>query len=395
VLAPPAVSANADSGVAAWTPTVTLSFDVLANDSPGTVPPAGTGGYTDVGTANFDTSSLKLCGPGQVAPNCNLTSLTITGEGTYTVNADATVTFDPVRSFTGTVGTSPMYQICNVIASTWSPSAPPTTCAMAPITPTITPLAPLTLLLDTTSGAVGEVQQINLIANDTVNAGLKALTICGINEVAPNCTQTQVSVENVGSYIVVGGNITFTPLPGFEGLAPSLSYTVVDELERIAFSTYTPYVVPNLPPTASPETKTFVAGVAQSFSSIIQGLATQGPKNLSPALTCIVTSDSCVTRLETSDGTWTVESATGEITFLPKPEVAAGTKASITYRVTDEAGKTAQSTLTPVIAPPPVAANDIKSTAINTGLTFGLLGNDAAGAGITLDQTSVKFCVAG
>lgn len=395
VLAPPAVSANADAGTAAWTSTVTLSFNVLANDSAGTVPAAGTGGYSAVGTAEFNLATLKLCAPGEAAPNCSLSTLTVPGEGTYTVNANGTITFDPITSFTGTVGTSPMYQICNVIGPVWSPSAPPSTCAVAPITPTITPLAPLTLLPDTTSGAVGEAQQISLIANDTVNAGLKTLTICGANEVAPNCTQTQISVPNVGSYQVVGGTITFNPLPGFEGFAPTLSYTVVDEIERIASSTYTPYVVPNLPPTASPEVKTFVPGVAQSFSAIIDGLATKGTKTLSPALTCIVDGASCVSQLVTADGTWTVDSATGEITFLPKANITPGTKPSVTYRVTDQAGKSAQSTLTPVIAPPPAATNDSKTTPINTATTINVLSNDSAGTGESLVPSSVKFCASG
>ena len=39
---------------------------------------------------------------GSVSKECAETTLTVPGEGTYTVNADGTVTFDPLPSFHGT-----------------------------------------------------------------------------------------------------------------------------------------------------------------------------------------------------------------------------------------------------------------------------------------------------
>jgi CshA-type fibril repeat protein len=53
--------------------------------------------------------SIKLCtsldgqmATGSVSKECAETTLTVPGEGTYTVNADGTVTFDPLPSFHGT-----------------------------------------------------------------------------------------------------------------------------------------------------------------------------------------------------------------------------------------------------------------------------------------------------
>ena len=53
--------------------------------------------------------TLRICahvvsaqGSGPVTHGCDLMSLTVSGEGTYTVNADGTVTFDPLPSFHGT-----------------------------------------------------------------------------------------------------------------------------------------------------------------------------------------------------------------------------------------------------------------------------------------------------
>jgi CshA-type fibril repeat protein len=53
--------------------------------------------------------SIKLCttldgqmATGSVSKGCVETTLTVPGEGTYTVNADGTVTFDPLSTFQGT-----------------------------------------------------------------------------------------------------------------------------------------------------------------------------------------------------------------------------------------------------------------------------------------------------
>jgi CshA-type fibril repeat protein len=53
--------------------------------------------------------SIKLCATldgqmatGPVSQGCTETTLTVPGEGTYTVNSDGTVTFDPLPSFHGT-----------------------------------------------------------------------------------------------------------------------------------------------------------------------------------------------------------------------------------------------------------------------------------------------------
>jgi CshA-type fibril repeat protein len=54
-------------------------------------------------------STLRICanvvttqGAGPVAHSCDQMSLTVPGEGTYTVNPDGTVTFDPLSTFHGT-----------------------------------------------------------------------------------------------------------------------------------------------------------------------------------------------------------------------------------------------------------------------------------------------------
>jgi CshA-type fibril repeat protein len=78
------------------------------------------------GFAN-DMTKMFLCLPSQTPMNCNVgigQPLTIPGEGTYTLNADGTVTFDPVPTFTGTA-TPIKYQIADTSGRTSSSTINP------------------------------------------------------------------------------------------------------------------------------------------------------------------------------------------------------------------------------------------------------------------------------
>ncbi len=92
-----------------------IIFDPLSNDSFSASRPAV-------------ESSLKLCSiaPREMPNSCTATSLIVSGEGTYTVNANGTVTFDPLPSYTG-VATPVTYVVADSLGRY----------ANATITPTI------------------------------------------------------------------------------------------------------------------------------------------------------------------------------------------------------------------------------------------------------------------
>ncbi|MEI6405370.1 MAG: SwmB domain-containing protein, partial [Actinomycetes bacterium] len=105
---PPVANADTSSGLN----DVNQVISILAND-------------TEPGNP-IDITTVKLCDPtstpAQVSPNCNLTTLVISGEGTYTANTDGTVTFDPLSSFSGTA-TPVTYQVSDTNVPALSASA--------------------------------------------------------------------------------------------------------------------------------------------------------------------------------------------------------------------------------------------------------------------------------
>jgi CshA-type fibril repeat protein len=179
-------------------------------------------------------SSLLLCGYGTGPFVCDKTSLTVPNEGTYTVNSNGTVTFDPLPNFVGTA-TSVQYQISDT-------QLRPTT---ATITPTVTP-AP-SANPDTSLDYVNITQSKSVLANDTAGFGVlstSSLFLCGPSQTTPNCSALTVSVEG-GVYTVnqSTGVVTFTPSADWAGVAPAVTYQVTNGSNQVTSSTYTPTVV--------------------------------------------------------------------------------------------------------------------------------------------------------
>ena len=347
-------------------------------------------------------TTVKLCGiaPVQNPNSCDKTSLTVPNEGTYTVNpSTGVVTFDPLPSFTGTVLTVVKYQVNDTLNRTVNSTITPT--VGAPPLPSASP--------NISSGAYDTNQLIDPLANDSpgaVDFPFVATTVklCGIDPVqTPNgCTQTTLVVPNEGTYTVnpSTGVVTFDPLPSFTGtVATVVKYQVNDTLNRTVNSTITPSVDPISAPSATPETKSVLPGGTVSFTNVTggSGLATGTGLAISgSSATCLInpaTPSICGTGFTNSDGTWSINQATGVVTFVANDPLSAGTKISVTYRVTDVTGQTATSTLTPIVPPPPVATNDTSSGPYDTNQLINPLTNDAPGdSSAPLVATTVKLC---
>lgn len=398
----PVPTAVVDTGSAAFGQPVV--FDTIDNDGPGT-PPDGV-------TATLNPASVRLCdpspSPGQAAPNCTAESLTVDGEGTYTVNTTTgDITFAPATGFTGTATRAPAYQVCNTITGGTSASE----CATSAVVPTIDPPAAPVAVDDSSAGAWDTPQLITVLGNDTADraAPLVASTVrlcsplSSPAQAAPNCTATSVTVPGQGTYSVgADGTVTFDPLPGFRGAATPVGYQVEDATGAVASARITPSVTPPPAPSAAGETKRLLPGTSVLFTRITgaNGLASgEGLRTSGPGATCLVTpgsnpaacdSDGVVT--VAGQGTWSLNPATGEVAFSAMTGVAPGTLTPMTYRVTDVTGQVATATLTPIIPAPPAARNDESTGAWNVPQAIDVVANDVSATGVSLVATSVRMC---
>ena len=392
VVPPPPPSANADTTVGKVGQVQTVT--PFANDT------VGASGIT------FTSSSVKLCSTGQSAPSCTATSLVRAGEGTYSVNTTTgVVTFTPCSApntpagasctgaFTGTA-TPVTYQVGTSFGDT----------ASSTYTPKVVP--PPTAVADTQTGAWDTNQTFTPTSNDAAGSGASLVAapsgIC-LNSVtvASSCTATSLTVSNQGTYTLnpSTGVVTFDPLPTFTGTATPIKYAVADNLGQQNLATITPTVTPPAAPTANPESKTVIPGGSVAFTTLtgVGGLASTGGPTFTTSATCLVdasvTPNTCGTTLTIAgEGTWSLNTATGVVTFTASQSVTPGTKTAVTYRVTDATGQTATSTLTPIVPPPPTVNPDSSVDEQNQTQVLSPLSNDSAAASTSLNASSLRLC---
>jgi CshA-type fibril repeat protein len=386
-----------DSPVPTAVPDTTLgplntaqSVNLLTNDVK-TVSAAGV-------ATNLDPASIRLCDPAtnQVAPNCTVgpgSTITVANVGTYSVDNTGVVTFTPVNGYTGTP-TPIGYQVTDTNGQVGNSTYTPTVSSTTPIA-----------FNNTSSGPYDTNQTLNVLANDiagTLSAfDVTTVRLCTTATTVAQCTGTILTIAGEGTYTVnPDGTVTFNPLPTFTGTATTIKYVVQDGIQQSTNATITVTVADPAPPVATSETKSVIPGGTVAFTTLTgsSGLATSTAA-FDIAATCLITPASSPATCDADgivtiagEGTYTLNTSTGVVTFVAAANATPGTKTALTYRVTDVTGQTATSTLTPIIPPVPTATNDTSAGAYDTNQTISPLTNDAAGSGATLTASSVKLC---
>jgi CshA-type fibril repeat protein len=164
-------------------------------------------------------SSLKLCGSGESLGSCTRTVLSIENEGTYTVNPDGTVTFDPLPTFYGTA-TPVTYEAVDIAGQRLHATITPV--VIAPPLPAAT--------TDEVFGKKGRSVVFSPWLNDfagtapddfagNIKLVPSSIRLCGLGQLAPNCTLTKLTTAD-GKYSVdtKTGKVTFVPRTGFTGM---------------------------------------------------------------------------------------------------------------------------------------------------------------------------------
>ena len=286
------------------------------------------------------------------------------------------------------------------------------------------PPAP-TAVNDAQSSAWDTNQTYSPLANDSADASTSldstTLKLCPVGTASPynatSCSQTSITVAGQGVYTISGSTVIFNPDGTFFGVVSTpVRYVIADALGQYASAIITPTIGPK----ATPDTLTLAAGATATFRTITgsNGIATGASLNTTSTFLCGSgeTAPNCTATTVTVSGVgvYTLNQATGVVTLVAAANATPGTKASLTYVVTDSTGMTASSTLTPTIpvpaapvvptpvaptpvpepTPPPlsVASPDTTSDFKGKVHSIDVLTNDKAGTGLTLDALTLKFC---
>ncbi len=332
---PPNASMTADSGSAGVD--INQTFSVLANDTPGN------------GTT-FDSASLRLCDVGEYLPTCTALTVTINGEGTYTIGSNGVVTFNPDPDFAGVAGVI-SYQVTDSVGRVTSSTVQPTVTAVPPSA------APDTILL-----APGQISSFRSIFASgglvSINAGgvdLDVSSVCIEDPVSLQCATTPIAVagEGVFSIDTNTGIVSFAAESGaLAGPQTVITYRITDRAGNVVQSTLTPIIV--APPILSPDASSGVQGAPQ----VIRPLVNDRPGNNNVPLVpsslrlCarneVAPACTRTTLVIDGEGAYVVNTATGDITFTPLASFS-GSATSISYVLDDSLGQRQTSTIALVV----------------------------------------------
>ena len=272
---------------------------------------------------------------------------TIPGEGTYTVAPDGTVTFVPEKSFTGK-GTGVTVKRVDKNGTE----------VTAKYTPTVTSVTPTADPAETT-GKQGQVQT----GAPTFTAGNPEVPM---NDAVPATFEdgsTTKTVDGVGTYTVApDGTVTFTPVPSFVGKAPAVTVVREDMNGTKASATYTPTVTP-VTPAATPAESVAPQGIVQTGTVTFTEGDPVAPIN-KETITLLDENGQPAASVEAKSpegkviGTYTVDKATGVVTFTPTDKSYSGDVVPVKVQAKDANGTTVETTYTPKITPVTPTAQD-------------------------------------
>ena len=315
-------------------------------------------------------------------------SVTVEGEGTYTINpSTGEVTFTPEPSFTGTakgvevtlsapVGRNKDGKVQKEYVKT----------ATAKYTPTVTPIT--ITPTDKVSEDIQNVPQTQTPTFELSNDKTAKITSKKLVDPATGqpTDETTVTVPGEGTYSIdpTTGAVTFTPEPDFVGKAKGVKVqataTITNANGKTATitsdATYTPTVVPAVP-TANPATSKDIQGATQIGTPTFAGTTVQ----VNGEDKAITIKDNSYTLLDkdgsevsstpayaedgtTPIGTFTIDPATGAVTFTPTDKSYTGKVTPVKVQAESSNGIKVGTTYTPEIVPVTPTATPAETTDI-------------------------------
>ena len=366
------VDKNGTPATATYTPTVT---PVTPTATPAET--SGVQGATQSGKPVFTEGSSRVPMNDAVPATFDdgSTSKTVDGIGTYTVAADGTVTFVPDPSFTGT---APAVTVVREDKNG--------TKASATYTPTVNPVT-----LTPTNKVSEDIQNVpqtetpTFALSDDETAQITSKKLIDPATGQPT-DETSVTVAGEGTYTIdpTTGAVTFTPEKDFVGTAKGVTVqataTVTNEAGKTSTITsdasYTPTVVAAVP-TAQPATSKDIQGATQTGTPTFAGTTVQ----VNGQDKTITIKDNSYTLLDkdgnevsttpayaadgtTEIGTYSIDLATGQVTFTPTDKSYTGQVTPVKVQAESSNGIKVDTTYTPEIVPVTPTATPAETTDI-------------------------------
>ena len=258
-------------------------------------------------------------------------SVTIEGEGTYTVSPDGTVTFTPNKDFTG--------QATGVTVKREDKNGTPVTAKYTPVVLPVTPTGK-----DVTSiGEKGQPQsETPVFTAGTTKVNGKTITVPIDETVAPTFEDgtTEKKVPGEGTYTIdKNGKVTFTPEKDFVGKAKGVTVKRVDENGTPVTAKYTPTVLGKT--TTENVVSEGAKGQPQSNTPVFKG---DVDTTVAPTF-----KDGSTTKEVPGEGTYTIDKD-GKVTFTPEKDFV-GTATPVEVVRKDKNGKTIKASYTPTVHP--------------------------------------------
>ena len=363
---------NGTKASATYTPTVT---PVTPTATPAET--TGVQGATQSGKPTFTEGNNRVPMNDDVPATFDdgSTSKTVDGVGTYTVAADGTVTFVPEPSFTGT---APAVTVVREDKNG--------TKASATYTPTVNPVT-----LTPTNKVSEDIQNIpqtetpTFALSDDETAQITSKKLIDPATGQPT-DETTVTVAGEGTYTIdpTTGAVTFTPEKDFVGTATGVKVqataTITNADGKTATITsdasYTPTVVAAVP-TANPATSKDIQGATQTGTPTFEGATVQ----VNGQDKAITIKDNSYTLLDkdgnevattpayaedgtTEIGTYSIDPATGQVTFTPTDKSYTGKVTPVKVQAESSNGIKVDTTYTPEIVPVTPTATPAETTDI-------------------------------
>ena len=366
------VDKNGTPATATYTPTVT---PVTPTATPAET--SGVQGATQSGKPVFTEGNSRVPMNDAVPATFDdgSTSKTVDGIGTYTVASDGTVTFVPDPSFTGT---APAVTVVREDKNG--------TKASATYTPTVNPVT-----LTPTNKVSEDIQNVpqtetpTFALSDDETAQITSKKLIDPATGQPT-DETSVTVAGEGTYTIdpTTGAVTFTPEKDFVGTAKGVTVqataTVTNEAGKTSTITsdasYTPTVVATVP-TAQPATSKDIQGATQTGTPTFAGTTVQ----VNGQDKTITIKDNSYTLLDkdgnevsttpayaadgtTEIGTYSIDLATGQVTFTPTDKSYTGQVTPVKVQAESSNGIKVDTTYTPEIVPVTPIAKPVETTDI-------------------------------